>query len=110
MGAGERLHDELTRQAIPIVGVSEVPRRIDYADAATVAQRVQGNTLLGTWDWSPRRPRKLADLITAINALAAADRQKLLTAAAAELLQRYPRLAIGLGITLDGDELDPLTG
>ncbi len=51
-----------------------------------------------------RRPRQLANLIADIQALSAADRNKLTMATLAGFLQNHPGLARSVGISLDGDE------
>lgn len=54
-----------------------------------------------------RRPRSDADLLAAVNALSASDRNKLIAAAVVDLLQRRPGVARKLSIDLDGDEIAP---
>jgi hypothetical protein len=55
----------------------------------------------------PRRQKGLAALLTEIQSLTTADRNKLLAAMAAEFLRERPAFARKLGINLDGDEPSP---
>lgn len=106
----ERLDAALKAAGIPIHGVSvnhkTTPRtvRVDYRDEATARQRADGQAIADAFDWAPRRPKTQAALLTAIQALSATDRNKLLAAMAAEFLREHPDFARKLGITLDGDE------
>jgi hypothetical protein len=53
---------------------------------------------------SKRKARQLAVLAQEIAALTVADRNKLLTAIAAEFLQGHPQFAKSLGLNVEGDE------
>lgn len=74
--------------------------------ALTPPQVAQAQSFADNFDFTPRRPRPLADLITALNALTAADRNRLMVAIAAAFLQDHPGAARALGVALDGDEPD----
>lgn len=106
----ERLDAALKAAGIPIHGVSvnhkTTPRtvRVDYAAGATLQQRVDGQAVVDAFDWTQRKPKAQAALLTAIQSLSAADRNKLLAAMAAEFLRENPDFARRLGIALDGDE------
>ena len=51
-----------------------------------------------------RRQRQLTDLVNDIQALTAADRNKLIAAVCAAYLREHPKFARQLNIALDGDE------
>jgi hypothetical protein len=111
MGRLADLADAIQAAGIPINGVAitgpdtaPTSVTVDYRAEATQGQRTQGDALAAGWDWTPRRPRRDADLLAALSALSDADRSKLLALAAADLLQRRPGLARAFGIALDGDE------
>jgi hypothetical protein len=95
---------------VPIYGVSRLPGgavRIDF-NGATAQQMSDAQTLAAGWDWTPRRPRPLAAIRADIAALAAANKQALLEAVAAYLVQQVPDFMsrFGLAGAVAGDEPD----
>lgn len=52
---------------------------------------------------TPRPRKEITTLVQQINALSTADRQKLLVIAAAEMLNRRPKLAQAFNIDIDGE-------
>lgn len=95
------LHKAIAAVA-PIDGVDE-NRKISFKLSATSQERIDAQAIADAWDFTERIPRALADLITDIQALSATDRVKLLAAIAAEFLQRHPRFAEELAISVPGD-------
>lgn len=103
---------EAIRQAgIPINGLRETAPGvfgIDFRPEATSAQRTQAQTILTNFDRRARRPRSIAALVADINAMTVANRNILLVAVLAQILQRDPQFAIRAGFpALVGDEVDP---
>lgn len=106
--AATRLHEAIEDAGIPIFGLRGEPGSvaIDFSPAATAQQIADAGDIVASFDWTPRRPRTYLSIISDIAALAAADRNKLLAAVAADFLRRAPRFAQKLGIGIDGDEPD----
>lgn len=102
-----QLVQALQAAGLPVVSVERGPPVLVWLNAATPAQQTQANAIAAGFDFRPRRPRKLADLTAAVNALTAAQKNALLAVCCADLLQRNPQAARQLGIALDGDEVAP---
>jgi hypothetical protein len=94
--------------AAPVEGLEQRPDGTlvpQYRTEPTAEQRRQVESILATADLRDRRPRPTNDLLTAIQALSATDRNRLIALAIADLLQRHPRIARKLNIDLEGDEV-----
>jgi len=102
-----RLDEALKDAGIPIVGVSGVQGDVRvWFQSATVQQKIDAAAIVAGYDWTPRRLKGPLALIAEIANLTAADRNRLLAATAADLLRRVPRVAMRLGINIEGDEPD----
>lgn len=98
---------QLVASGAPIDGVTllrDGSVRVDFRPEATDEQKAAAQSIVDAFDWTPRRPKTQAALLTAIQALSTSDRNKLLAAMAAEFLREHPDFARKLSIALDGDE------
>ncbi len=105
----QRLTEQIRDAGVPIDGLSGTGPgvRIDFRPEATPAQRTQAAGMVAAFNWAPRRPRALADVTAAVQALSTADRNLLLSALAAEFLRQHPEFATRLGVNVPGDEVIP---
>lgn len=101
-----RVAEALAAAGLPVVGVREQAGEIvlDWEGEPTPQQQRQAEQVVASIDRRPRRRRSLADLYSAVQALAPADRNKLLAAVVAAFLHDHPTAARRLGIDMDGDE------
>lgn len=99
----ETFDQALQAAGIPVDGVSGrgANVRIDFKSSATAAQREQARQIALGFDWTPRTMKSLAALTTEIGQLSSSDRDKLLAAALAEMLQQNPGLAARAGVAID---------
>lgn len=77
----QRLELTFAALGIPLIGDSYdgTTISVQYAPTATQAQIDQGNQLLATWDYRTYRSRLIGDLINALNALTATQKQEIWT-------------------------------
>lgn len=102
--------DRAIRDAgVPIDGVGREGGvvRIDFRPEATPAQRATANTIAAGFDFTPRRRRAYAALMTDLAALSAADRTTLVNAVLADFLREHPDFAASFGIAVSGEEVGP---
>lgn len=103
----EPLTNQIKASGTPIDGVTllrDGSVRVDFRPEVTDEQIAAAKSIVDAFDWTPRRPKTQAALLTAIQALSASDRNKLLAAMAAEFLRSHPDFGRKLGLALDGDE------
>ena len=99
------LHQALVSSGIPVSGVSGegMGCRIDFAPEATQAQRVAGELVKNSFDWTARIVRPFLAIMIDIAGLSTTDRTKLLAAISADFLRSHPRFAKIFDIDLYGD-------
>jgi len=110
---GTKLFDEIVATGLPIDGTGitaialaggnvriRFQRALDAGEQTTVANLVTAHVAK-----PPRKGKTVAVLSAEIQALSAADRNKLLVGIAAEFLGRRRAFARSLGIAIDGDEI-----
>lgn len=93
----------------PLTGMDLAPAevrkvRLYFALDATAEQRVTVQTFVRDWDFAPRRPRTIADIMTDLAALPPADLVHLQLRDLAIRLQARPNMAREIGLNIDGDE------
>ena len=123
----DRLQTQIRAANIPLTGIT--PRQplpgqpahftdngqgffveLHFGPSVTAPQRALAAQILAAFVFKSRRPRSRASLLAAVQGLTVAQRNLLLASMAVDFLQRDPTFAQRLGISLDGDEVDPTSG
>jgi hypothetical protein len=90
--------------AVEVQTFDPVTVKLFMQPSATETERGQAQAFVDSWDWRKRRKRPLAQIMNDIQALTAADRQKLFAATTAWLIRNEPDFAKRVNLNIEGEE------